>query len=71
MTGPRSAVCNVSGYRCASDCISRGYKLDLARSHTFVEIDHEVISTVILPSADAFKMGCCQLQAKVCAQIPG
>ena len=33
-----------------------------ARSHTFVEIDHEIISTVILlPSADSFKKGCCQL----------
>ena len=32
-----------------------------ARSHTFVEIDHEIISTVILlPSADSFKKGCCQ-----------
>ena len=41
-----------------------------ARSHTFVEIDHEIISTVILlPSADLFKKGCCQLQAKVCARI--
>ena len=40
------------------------------RSHTFVEIDHEMISTVILlPSADSFKKGCCQLQAKVCARI--
>ena len=30
------------------------------RSHTFVEIDHEIISTVILlPSADLFKKGCC------------
>ena len=39
-----------------------------ARSHTFVEIDHEIISTVILlPSAESFKKGCCQLQAKVCA----
>ena len=37
-----------------------------ARSHTFVEIDHEIISTVILlPSAKSFKKGCCQLQAKV------
>ena len=37
------------------------------RSHTFVEIVHEMISTVILlPSADLFKKGCCQLQAKVC-----
>ena len=43
-----------------------------ARSHTFVEIDHEIISAVILlPSADSFKKGCCQLQAKVCAQITG
>ena len=40
--------------------------------HTFVEIDHEIISTVILlPSADLFKEGCCQLQAKVCSQISG
>ena len=36
-----------------------------ARSHTFVEIDHEIISRVILlPSAESFKKGCCQLQAK-------
>ena len=43
-----------------------------ARYHVFVEIDHEIISTVILlPSADLFKKGCCQLQAKVCAQITG
>ena len=43
-----------------------------ARSHTFVETDHEIISTVILlPSADSFKKGCCQLQAKVCARITG
>ena len=43
-----------------------------ARSHTFVEIDHEIISTVILlPSAESFKKGCCQLQAKVCAQRTG
>ena len=42
------------------------------RSHTSVEIDHEIISTVILlPSADLFKKGCCQLQAKVCARITG
>ena len=42
------------------------------RSHTFMEIDHEMISTVILlPSVDSFKKGCCQLQAKVCAGITG
>ena len=41
-------------------------------SNTFMEIDHEMISTVILiPSADSFKKGCCQLQAKVCARITG
>ena len=43
-----------------------------ARSHTFMEIDHEIISTVILlPSAESFKKGCCQLQAKVCARSTG
>ena len=43
-----------------------------ARSHTLVEIDHEIISTVILlPSAESFKKGCCQLQAKVCARSTG
>ena len=43
-----------------------------ARYHTFVETDHEIISTVILlPSADLFKKCCSQLQAKVCAQITG
>ena len=43
-----------------------------ARSHTFVESDHEIISTVILlPSAESFKKGCCQLQAKECARSTG
>ena len=43
-----------------------------ARSHTFVEIDHEIISMVILlPSAESFKKGCCQLQTKVCARSTG
>ena len=38
-------------------------------SHTFVEIDREIISmALLLPSADSFKKGCCQLQAKVCTQ---
>ena len=40
-----------------------------AGSHTFVEIDREIISmAILLPSADKFKKGCCQLQAKICAQ---
>ena len=43
-----------------------------ARSQTFVEIDHEMISAVILlPSAESFKKGCCQLHAKVCARSTG
>ena len=41
-------------------------------SHTFEEIDHEIISMVILlPSAESFKKGCCQLQANVCARSTG
>ena len=72
LTGPRSAVGNVSGYRCVSDVDPGVASAILARYHTFAEIDHEIISTVILlPSADLFKKGCCQLQAKVCAQITG
>ena len=40
------------------------------QSHTFV--DHEIISMVILLlSAESFKKGCCQLQAKVCAKSTG
>ena len=32
-----------------------------SQSHTFLEIDHEIISMVIPhPSADSFKKGCCQ-----------
>ena len=43
-----------------------------AWSHTFVEIDHKIISMVFLhPSAESFKKGCCQLQAKVCARSTG
>ena len=42
------------------------------RSHSFVEIDHEIISTVILlHSIESFKKGCCQLQVKVCAGSTG
>ena len=43
-----------------------------ARSHTFVEIDLEIISSVILLlSAESFKKVCCQLQGKVCARNTG
>ena len=43
-----------------------------ARSHASVEIDHKIMSTVILlSSAESFTKGCCQLQAKVCAWSTG
>ena len=43
-----------------------------AKSHIFVDIDHEIISTVILlPSAESYKKDCCQLQAKVGARSTG
>ena len=70
----------VSGNRCESDCRSRGREfhppgvasLIPACPHTFVEIDREIISTaILLPSAELFKKGCCQLQAKVCARSSG
>ena len=52
-------------------------------SHTFVEIDHEIISTAsLLPFSNSRGLlsvtsegmctgTCCQLQAKVCARITG
>ena len=36
--GAASAVSNVSGNICESDCRSRGREVDPRRSHTFVEI---------------------------------
>ena len=43
-----------------------------AQSYTFLEIDHEIISTwILLPSADSFKKGCSQLQAKPYTQNTG
>ena len=47
-TGPLSAVGNVSGYRCKSDDRSRGCEFDPCSVHTFLEIDHEINSTVFL-----------------------
>ena len=44
----RSAVGNVSGYRCESDCRSRGHKFDTASSNIFVKTDHEIVSSVIV-----------------------
>ena len=67
-----STVGNVSGNRWESAADPGVASSIPARSHTFVEIDHEIISTIILlPSAKSFKKDCCQLQAKVCARSTG
>ena len=67
-----SAVSNVSGNRCESDCRSRCCRFDPGTVPYFPGVEHEIISTVILlPSTESFKKGCCQLQAKVCAQSTG
>ena len=39
---------SISAVGNASDCRSRGREFDPARSHTFTEIYHEIISTVVL-----------------------
>ena len=71
-TGPRIAVGNMLATD-ASLTADPGVASSIAaRSHTFVEIDYEIISTVILlPSTESFKKDCCQLQVKVCAQSTG
>ena len=52
-TGPRSTVDNVSAIDASLTPDPRVVSLMLAKSHTFVEIDHEIISTAILiPSAE-------------------
>ena len=51
-TGPHNSVGNMSDCRYVSDCRSSGREFDPAGSHTFAEIDHEIISTaILLPSA--------------------
>ena len=68
-TGLPSAVGNVSGNRCESDCRSRGPEFNPGPVPYFCGDSHEIISTIILlPSTESFKKGCCQLQAKVCAR---
>ena len=45
----------------------RGFNLRRGRQHSFVEIDHEIFSTVIL-SLPLIKKGSCQFLAKECAK---
>ena len=56
LTVPRSEVGNMSGYSLIAD--PGAVSLIRAPSHTYVEIDHEIISKVILLlSAESFKKG--------------
>ena len=52
LAGPCSVVGVRSECRYVSDCRSQGREFDLARSITFMEIDHEIITmAILLPSA--------------------
>ena len=54
----------MSYHRCAS-AGPGATSLIPARSHTFMEIDHEIIPTIILlPFADSFKKGCVSYKQK-------
>ena len=67
-TGPQSVKCLATVTSLTAD--PRVASSIPAWSHTFVEIDHEIISTVIfLSSAESFKKGCCQLQAKYVHEV--
>ena len=71
-SGPRSAVSNFLATDASLTAHPGVASLIPARSHTFVEIDHEIISKgVLLPSAESLMKGCCQLQAKDCARSTG
>ena len=71
MTGPRSTV----GACLATDASLTADpgvgSLIPALSSTFVEIDREISTVILLPSAESFKKGCCQFKAKVCARSTG
>ena len=71
-TGPRSAVGNVSGNRCESDCRSRGREFD-PRLVPYFRGDWSWNNFYghSPPFSWSFKKGCCQLQAKVCARSTG
>ena len=66
----QSVACLATDARLTAD--SGDASLIPARSDTFMEIDHEIISMVILlPSCESLKKDCCQLQVKVCARSTG
>ena len=50
---PHSVVCNMSDCRYRLTADPGVASLILARSHTYMEIGHEIISVAILPTADS------------------
>ena len=40
-----------------------------AQSHTLVEIDRIISMVILLPSAESFKKGCCQLKRKYVHEV--
>ena len=58
---PSNAVGNVSARSNGSDCRSLGASLNRTQSHTFMDIDHEIISTVVPTKSDSDVILCLQL----------
>ena len=73
LTGPRSAVCNVSGYICVYDCRSRGCEFYPGPVPYFCGnwSWNNFYGLSPLPLNESFKKCCCQLRAKVCARRTG
>ena len=44
---------------------------NMRKSEELLGLSQIIQHFFLLPSADSFKKGCCQLQAKVCARITG
>ena len=64
----QSVTCLITDARLTED-LGVG-RLIPAKAHTFREIDHKIFSmSILFPSPDSFKRGCCQLQAEECARI--
>ena len=49
----------------------KGHKLPEQILFNFLVLFPTLSTVILLPSADLFEKGCCQLQAKVCARITG
>ena len=67
-----SAVSNVSRNRCESDYRSRDREFDPGPVRYFRgDWSWNNFMVILLPSAESFKKGCCELQGKVCARSTG